>query len=116
MRNAKVVSIGLAAEIWLCRPGMANNPCVAPFATTIVTSSRAVRVTHRPVASAATFDCFYVYPTVSREATDSADLQAQPAETDVALAQGSPFSRVCDVWAPMYRQLTLTALLNGRYY
>jgi hypothetical protein len=95
---------------------MANNPCVAAFTTTVVASGKAVRVTHRRQATAATFDCFYVYPTVSREAVDNADLHVQPAERDVALAQGSPFSSVCDVWAPMYRQLTLTALLNNHYY
>jgi hypothetical protein len=110
------MSIGLAAVIWLCRPGMANNPCAAAFTTTVVASGKAMRVTHRPQATAATFDCFYVYPTVSREATDNADLQVQPAERDVAIAQGSPFSRVCDVYAPMYRQITLTALLNNHYY
>jgi hypothetical protein len=110
------MSIGFAAVIWLCRPGMASNPCAAPFTTTVVASGKAVRVTHRPQATAATFDCFYVYPTVSRETTDNADLRVQPAERDVAIAQGSPFSSVCNVWAPMYRQLTLTALLNNHYY
>jgi hypothetical protein len=110
------MSIGFAAVIWLCRPGMANNPCASPFTTTVVASGKAVRVTHRPQATAATFDCFYVYPTVSRETTDNADLHVQPAERDVAIAQGSPFSIVCDVYAPMYRQLTLTALLNKHYY
>ena len=110
------MSIGLAAVIWLCRPGIANDPCAATFTTTVVTSEKALRVTHQPQATATRFDCFYVYPTVSREATDNADLQVQPAERDVAIAQGSPFSGVCDVWAPMYRQLTLTALLNNHYY
>jgi hypothetical protein len=110
------MSFGFAAVIWLCRPGMANNPCAAAFTTTAVASGKAGRITHRPQTTAATFDCFYVYPTVSREATDNADLHVQPAERDVAIAQGSPFSGVCDVWAPMYRQLTLTALLNNHYY
>ena len=35
----------------------------------------------RPVAGVASFDCFYVYPTVSNEPGDNADLAVQPAET-----------------------------------
>jgi hypothetical protein len=57
-------------------------------------------------------DCFYVYPTVSREPGANSDLVVQPVETDVAVAQASRFSQVCRVWAPMYRQRTVTDLLN----
>ena len=59
------------------------------------------------------FDCFYVYPTTSRESGDNADLRIQPVEREVAEAQASPFSRVCRVWAPMYRQATEQALESG---
>ncbi len=56
------------------------------------------------------FDCFYVYPTVSRELALNADLRVQSSEVDTAIAQAAPFSRVCRVFAPMYRQVTLAAL------
>lgn len=60
-------------------------------------------------------DCFYVYPTVSTETTPNADLTVQKAERDVAVAQASRFSSACRVWAPMYRQRTLTDLFNAAH-
>src|SRR5262249_33439727 len=59
------------------------------------------------------FDCFYVYPTVSTEPTNNADLTVQPEEVAAAVAQASLFSQVCRIWAPMYRQPTLAPLLTG---
>jgi len=64
-------------------------------------------------ATSPRFDCFYVYPTVSTERTDNANLEIQPAEVAAAVSQASPFSRVCRVWAPMYRQRTEASLLKG---
>jgi hypothetical protein len=60
------------------------------------------------------FDCFYVYPTVSTETTDNSNLVVQPAEVSVAMTQAARFSQVCDVWAPMYRQITVDGL--GKAY
>ncbi len=54
-----------------------------------------------------------MYPTVSLENGPNADLTIQPAETDVAKAQAARFSSVCRVWAPMYRQVTVSALFTG---
>jgi hypothetical protein len=62
---------------------------------------------------ASKFDCFYVYPTVSREKSANANLAVQLAEVDAAIAQVSRFSSVCRVWAPMYHQVTVTALASG---
>ena len=59
------------------------------------------------------FDCFYVYPTVSTQHSDNANLNVQPAEVAAALTQASRFSQVCQVWAPMYRQRTEGSLLKG---
>jgi hypothetical protein len=59
------------------------------------------------------FDCFYVYPTVSRQKTDNANLKIQPREIAAAVSQASPFSQVCRVWAPMYRQRTAASLAKG---
>jgi Protein of unknown function (DUF3089) len=67
-------------------------------------------------ASAATnspFDCFYVYPTVSSEKGPNTDLTIRPNEIAAARAQASRFSSVCRVWAPMYRQVTVSALFSG---
>jgi hypothetical protein len=66
-----------------------------------------------PQAPSSRFDCFYVYPTVSEQSTVNASLKIQSAEVGAAVAQASPFSQVCRVWAPMYRQVTLSGLLRG---
>lgn len=64
-------------------------------------------------ASKSRFDCFYVYPTVSPEKGPNADLTVHDSETGVAKLQAERFSQVCNVWAPMYRQVTLGALFSG---
>ena len=75
--------------------------------------SGAVTPIPQPQGGTPAFDCFYVYPTVSGEPADNADLQVQPPETQAAEAQASRFSQLCDVWAPMYRQVTLRGLVKG---
>ncbi len=101
------------ATVWLCRPGLADDPCAQSRAASSVSSSGAVTpIPERPGAASA-FDCFYVYPTVSDEPSDNADLRVQAPETRAAQEQASRFSQVCNVWAPMYRQVTLTGLVQG---
>jgi hypothetical protein len=102
-----------AGTVWLCQPGAAGDPCAVGFQTTVVPATGTRTVETPPAATDPAFDCFYVYPTVSTETTDNADLAVQAAEIDTAVAQASPFSQVCRVWAPMYRQATLASLLDG---
>jgi hypothetical protein len=104
-----------SSTVWLCRPGQSPDPCAYPRAATVVTGSGAASVSTRsPVLpSAQKFDCFYVYPTVSTEQANNANLAVQPAERAVAASQASRFSQVCRVWAPMYRQATVAALTRG---
>jgi hypothetical protein len=103
-----------SGTVWLCRPGQAADPCASSRAATAVTASGTTsRTISVPSSRARRFDCFYVYPTVSTETTNNADLTVQPAEVATAVAQASRFSQVCTVWAPMYRQATLAALAKG---
>ena len=103
------------STVWLCRPGQRPDPCAYPRAATAVTGSGSTGAsTSSPTQrSAQRFDCFYVYPTVSTEQTNNANLAVQPAELAVAASQASRFSQVCRVWAPMYRQATVYALTHG---
>jgi hypothetical protein len=102
-----------AGTVWLCRPGLSDDPCTSPLATTSVPASGARTVTTPTAAVDPAFDCFYLYPTVSNQRTDNANLEVQAAEVGAAVAQASPFSSVCRVWAPMYRQRTETSLAKG---
>ncbi|HVC13868.1 MAG TPA: DUF3089 domain-containing protein [Acidimicrobiales bacterium] len=93
--------------VWLCRPGLAHDPCVGKRTLTSVAAdgTRTTETAAAPTPSGV--DCFYVYPTVSSETSDNANLVVQPAERIAAVVQASPFSQLCSVWAPMYRQTTL---------
>jgi hypothetical protein len=104
---------GTAGTVWLCEPGQADDPCTSSLQATVVPAHGAETTQGAQANAGSAFDCFYVYPTVSTEPSDNADLQIQPAETDAAMAQASRFSQVCRVWAPMYRQRTEASLLKG---
>lgn len=99
--------------MWLCSPGQADDPCTYSRQATAVPAHGAQTVQDARASASSAFDCFYIYPTVSTEASDNADLRVQRAETDAAIAQATRFSQVCRVWAPMYRQRTEASLLKG---
>ncbi|MGB8649338.1 MAG: DUF3089 domain-containing protein [Mycobacteriales bacterium] len=100
--------------LWLCRPGLVDNPCEGGLDATVVTTTGATR--HEAAPAAVTpVDCFYVYPTVSEAATTNAPLRVTAAEVRTVRAQAARFSSVCRVFAPVYRQLTVEALLRGRF-
>src|SRR5215469_6074068 len=103
-----------AGTVWLCRPGLAGDPC-AGATRTAVEAADGLRTIEPAIPSRnSRFDCFYVYPTVSTEPGLNSDLTVQPAEVNVAMDQAALFSQVCDVWAPMYRQITIDGL--GKAY
>jgi hypothetical protein len=103
-----------SSTVWLCRPGQANDPCTASPVTTAVTADGATSPPQNANTSTKKkFDCFYVYPTVSQEPGPNSDLTVQQTEVDTAIVQTSQFSRVCNVWAPMYRQVTNAGLFSG---
>ena len=99
--------------VWLCRPEQADDPCAASLTATSIPASGARVVEAASDAPDPAADCFYVYPTVSKELADNADLRIQPAERDVAVAEAARFSSVCRVWAPMYRQRTELSIAKG---
>jgi len=102
-----------SGTVWLCAPGLGHDPCTADLAATAVAADGSTTSRTPTAAPDPAFDCFYVYPTVSTEPGDNADLTVQPAETAAAVAQASRFSQVCRVWAPMYRQRTESSLAKG---
>jgi hypothetical protein len=109
--NADADEAGSQPTVWLCRPGLASNPCEAPRGATAIAADGAA-TPEAAEAGGQPIDCFYVYPTVSAQPGINADLTIDPAETGVAIAQASRFSEVCRVFAPMYRQITLAGLFS----
>jgi hypothetical protein len=98
--------------VWLCRPGLLPDPCAGNLDYTTVSSSGRRTVENASNAVNPPIDCFYVYPTISPEPGANANLTIGPAEDAAAMVQASRFSHVCRVYAPMYRQLTLNALVT----
>lgn len=94
---------------WLCLPDQ-RDACDVSLDTTVVEADGTLRAEKTAAAAAPGFDCFYVYPTVSYDPGGNADLVDNDEERRVALLQAAPFGRACRVFAPMYRQVTLSAL------
>jgi hypothetical protein len=103
-----------AATKWLCQPGATPNPCTSPLTATVIDAGGGRKVERTPVRNDARYDCFYVYPTVSSQPTDNANLNVDPEQTAIAQYQASRFSQGCRMYAPVYRQLTLSAISKPR--
>src|ERR1700683_5152901 len=111
--DVAAASPSTSSTVWLCRPGVSDNPCTGNLTTTVVRANGTTYVQHARAAKNPPIDCFYVYPTVSTQPTANANLHIDPQERAVAIAQASRFSQVCRVYAPMYPQLTLSAISKG---
>ncbi|HEY7851893.1 MAG TPA: DUF3089 domain-containing protein [Caulobacteraceae bacterium] len=96
---------------WLCWPGASPNACQVDLATTVVAAGGATRVEPFKAAANPPIDCFYVYPTVSTDPGILATMAIEPAETTVVAQQFARFAASCRLYAPVYRQFTLTALV-----
>ncbi|HEX3912385.1 MAG TPA: DUF3089 domain-containing protein [Steroidobacteraceae bacterium] len=94
---------------WLCRPGRQDACSASQDATIVAVNGKLRRETFHP-AKNPPIDCFYVYPTVSNEPGGNSDLTITVAEKLVVNAQFARFAAKCRLFAPMYRQVTLTAL------
>jgi hypothetical protein len=103
-------------ESWLCRPGR-KDACAVDLTTTIVAADGKLTRENWVADPKAPVDCFYVYPTVSNDPTPNSDMIAGPEELNVVRAQFARFGSQCRVYAPLYRQVTLSALrafMSGR--
>ncbi|MGO9932721.1 MAG: DUF3089 domain-containing protein [Steroidobacteraceae bacterium] len=96
-------------DIWLCRPGR-NDACTVPQDATVIAVDGTFTQEKFNPAKNPPIDCFYVYPTVSTESTGNSDLAINEPEKRVVKAQFARFASKCRLFAPMYRQVTLTAL------
>jgi hypothetical protein len=98
-----------APAAWLCWPGRADA-CAVDLTTTVVAADGSTTTETFKADPKAPVDCFYVYPTVSRDPGAVSDMIAGPEERNVVRQQLARFGAKCRLYAPMYRQFTLTAL------
>jgi len=101
-------------DTWLCRAEAGNlGACDVDLTTTIVATDGKLTTEKWSANKVADVDCFYVYPTVSLDKTPNSDMTAGPEEYSVIKQQFARFGSVCKTYAPLYRQVTLTALRAG---
>ena len=100
---------------WLCKPGRANDPCQQSLRTETVSKDETLGVrTPRTLTRLRNkVDCFYVYPTVSFQTGPNADLTEDPQVDAIAEQQASRFTPGCRMFAPIYRQFTVPAILGS---
>jgi hypothetical protein len=97
---------------WICRPGR-DDVCAGSLDITLVSADGSTEVVEIPHTADAPVDCFYVYPTVSQDKASNSDLMpGEDEEIAATLVQAARFGSVCDVYVPVYRQLTLAELFG----
>lgn len=98
---------------WLCRPGMVPNECHRDLDATEIKLDGSLEVVKHERAQQPEFDCFYIYPTVlinqGAQMTDFTEAGVT-LTLDALLVQAARFNRICEVYAPLYRQ---TGLVGG---
>ena len=97
------------AANWACRPG-AESACTTGLDAVAVTADGQRTPQRFVAANAPAIDCFYVYPTASREPSDYSDLAPTAEVIDAIHAQAGRLASRCRLFAPLYRQATLAHL------
>jgi hypothetical protein len=97
---------------WLCRPGRADA-CTVNLDATVVAADGTMTHEAFKADPNAPIDCFYVYPTVSNDPGFNSTMAIEFEERNVVLHQFARFGAKCRLFAPMYRQVTLTALRSA---
>jgi hypothetical protein len=95
---------------WLCRPDLPDDACTIPLDVTAVHPDGTTELVPHVPASEPEADCFYVYPTNSLDQAPQADLIPGPEEHFVVALQAARYSGICRVFAPVYRQVTISGL------
>jgi len=95
---------------WLCLPGR-DDLCSTPIKTTALNPNGYGSTGLSPVATNSSVDCFYVYPTMSRDSGMNSDLTPGDSEEKAAVVgQFARFAGSCRTFAPVYRSMTLGAV------
>jgi hypothetical protein len=99
--------------VWLCRPGLPNDPCAPGFSITRYNAHGRVTAVKYVPKKVTKIDCFYVYPTTSDQPGPQANFDVDPELRSIALYQAARYASECRVFAPVYRQITIAGLFSG---
>jgi hypothetical protein len=95
---------------WLCLPGRADDACGRPLATADLNPDGYGPVRQAAPAADPPIDCFYIYPTVSRDPGMNSDMDPGTEERGAATVQFARFASLCRPYAPVYRQATMASI------
>jgi hypothetical protein len=95
--------------LWMCKPDLETNHCLDDIVDVTEVLPDGSRVPFTDYAATThSIDCVYWYPTVNRnEEPTSLDFSDPTPQVSVVRSQAARFSRVCNVFAPLYRQASL---------
>jgi len=97
-------------KMWMCKPGLANNYCLTDIADATEALPDGTFQPYMDQLSSGDhpIDCIFWYPTVNRtEDPTSYDFSDPAPMLSSIRSQAARFSRVCNVYAPFYRQASL---------
>ena len=100
-----------ASPSWICRADI-DDVCDKEYPLATVDASGTPIVQPYSIANDPAVDCFYVYPTISGDAGVSSDMTAD-SEIGATAFQAARFNQVCNVYAPVYRSVTLSGLFTA---
>jgi hypothetical protein len=88
--------------------------CSRDLDATAVAADGTIDVIEHETAEDPPVDCFYVYPTTSADPGPNSDFDpGEPAEIATVYNQVARLSSTCRVYAPLYRQLTISVIAGG---
>ncbi|HYD09330.1 MAG TPA: DUF3089 domain-containing protein [Acidimicrobiales bacterium] len=98
---------------WLCLGTTTDDHCDRDMDATVVDADGTTSVERFEADPQAPVDCFYVYPTVSIDNSVASDMTAGDNQEILTVRlQAARLGEVCKVYAPVYRQTTLTWLTS----
>ena len=98
---------------WLCRPGV-DDVCAGDLDSTTIAADGTLTPEPFVAAKDPKIDCFYVYPTISRDPGEYSDWDAADDEEGyAAFNQAARLRAHCRLFAPVYRQRTLAGLAGA---
>jgi hypothetical protein len=99
--------------VWMCHPDLDRDAC-DDLDATAVAADGSTEVQEHVAAEDPAIDCFYIYPTISTDPGANSDLvPSEDQEIRAVRNQVARMNEVCEVYAPVYRQRTLTALTGS---